>query len=144
MTTTTTRRPWISERTAEINADADAISALNVGDGVSVSLWTDIEAYTVVKKTAKTITLRQDSATLLNADELRFISGGFMAHCENQHVQRYSYEANPEGEVIKVTLRRWADEEGNERRKWKKAGNSTHQRGGNAYAGRRKFHDYNF
>jgi hypothetical protein len=32
----------------------------------------------------------------------------------------------------------------NERRKWKKANNRTFEAGGNAYAGRRKFHDFNF
>jgi hypothetical protein len=137
-------RPWIAERTAEINADADAIAALNVGDGVSVSVWTDVHAYTIIKKTATTITLRQDDATLLNHDELNFIPGGFAAHCDNQHVQRYGYQSNPEGAVVKITLRRWKDDEGNERRKWKRAGIRTFEPGGNAYAGRRAFHDFNF
>ena len=139
-----TTRPWIAERTAEINAAADAIAALNEGDGVSVALWTDVEAYTIVKKTATTITLRQDNAELLNRDELRFSVGGFAAHCENQADQRYSYEANPDGAMIKISLRRWKDEEGNERRKWKRAGTGTFEAGGSAYAGRRKFHDFNF
>lgn len=135
---------YTSERTAQINADADAISALNVGDGVSVSVWSDVDAYTIVKKTPTTITLRADKAELLNRDELVFHAGGFAAHCENQHVQRYSYEANPEGYEIKISLRRWKDEEGNERRKWKRSGTRTFEGGGNAYAGRRAFHDFNF
>lgn len=143
-TAITAARPWIAERTAEINASADAISALNVGDGASVSLWTDVEAYTIVKKTATTITLRADTATLINGAELVFHAGGFAAHCDNQHVQRYSYEANPNGREIKISLRRWTDEEGNERRKWKKSGTKTFEQGGNAYAGRSAFHDYNF
>lgn len=137
-------RPWIAERTAQINADADAITALSVGDGVSVSVWSDVDAYTIIKKTATTITLRADKAELLNRDDLRFIPGGFFAHCENQADQRYSYEANPEGHEIKISLRRWADEEGNERRKWKRAGTKTFEGGGNAYAGRRAFRDFNF
>lgn len=139
-----TNRPWIAERTAQINADADAISDLAVGDGVSVSLWSDIEAYTIVKRTATTITLRQDFAELLNAADLRFIPGGFSAHCENQADQVYAYLPNADGHEVKITLRRWKDEEGNERRKWKRAGTRTFERGGNAYAGRRKFHDFNF
>ena len=139
-----TNRPWIAQATAHLNADADAISALNVGDGVSVSVWSDVDAYTIVKKTATTITLRQDNATLLNHDELNFNVGGFAAHCDNQHVQRYAYEANPDGILVKITLRRWADEEGNERRNWKRAGIRTFALGGNAYAGRRAFHDFNF
>jgi hypothetical protein len=143
-TTLTAARPWISERTAEINAAADAITALNIGDGVSVSVWTDVDAYTVVKKTATTITLRADTATLLNRDELRFSVGGFAAHCDNQADQRYSYAANPDGREIKISLRRWADEEGNERRTWKRVGTKTFEQGGNAYAGRRAFRDFNF
>lgn len=142
--TTTITRPWVAERTAQINADADAISALNVGDGVSVSVWSDVEAYTIIKKTPKTIVLRSDNAVLVNREDLVFHAGGFAAHCENQHDQRYTYEPDPEGFEVKITLRRWTDEDGNERRKWKKVGNQTFQQGGNAYAGRRKFHDFNF
>jgi hypothetical protein len=142
--TTTITRPWVAERTAQINADADAISALEVGDGVSVSVWTDVEAYTIIKKTPKTILLRSDKATLVNREELVFHAGGFAAHCENQRDQRYTYEPDPDGIEIKITLRRWKDEDGNERRKWKKANNRTFEAGGNAYAGRRKFHDFNF
>jgi hypothetical protein len=144
MTITTAARPWIAERTAEINAGADAISALNIGDGVTVSVWTDSSAYTIVKKTPTTITLRADKAELINRDELRFIPGGFVAHCENQADQRYSYEADPQGHEIKISLRRWADEDGNERRKWKRIGTRTFEQGGNAYAGRRAFRDFNF
>ena len=139
-----TNRPWIAERTAEINLDADTISNLNVGDGVSVSVWTDIDAYTIVKKTPTTITLRMDDAVLINRDDLNFVAGGFLAHCDNQSEQRYTYTTDPDGHEIKITLRRWKDEDGNERRKWKKANNRTLEAGGNAYAGRRKFHDFNF
>ena len=139
-----TNRPWIAERTAEINTAADAITALHVGDGVSVSVWTDVDAYTIVKKTPTTITLRADTAELLNREELRFTAGGFAAHCDNQADQRYSYEANPEGHEVKISLRRWADEEGNERRQWKRSGTKTFESGGNAYAGRHAFRDYNF
>jgi hypothetical protein len=135
---------YTAERTADINADADIVTALNIGDGVSVSTWSDVHAYTVVKKTPTTITLRADKVELLNRDELRFIPGGFAAHCENQEDQRYSYESNPDGHTIKISLRRWADEEGNERRKWKTVGTGTHELGGNAYAGRSAFRDYNF
>jgi hypothetical protein len=139
-----TIRPWIAERTAEMNASADAISNLNIGDGVSVSVWSDIDAYTIVKKTATTITLRSDNAELINRDDLNFVAGGFLAHCDNQSEQRYTYTPNPEGHEVKISLRRWDDEEGNERRKWKRSGTKTFEQGGNAYAGRRKFHDFNF
>jgi hypothetical protein len=143
-TTLTAARPWIAERTAEINASADAVTALNIGDGVSVSLWSDVDACTIVRKTPTTLTLRVDNAKLLNRDELRFITGGFIAHCENQEEQRYEYTPNPDGYEFKISLRRWADEEGNERRQWKRAGVKTFEQGGNASAGRRAFRDFNF
>lgn len=135
---------YTSERTAEYNAAADKIAALNIGDGVTVSLWTDCEAYTIVKKTATSMTLQQDIATLLNGNELIFQAGGFAAHCVNQEIQKYEYERDPDGPIQKITLRRWKDEEGNERREWKRVGTGTFQAGGHAYAGRRKFHDFNF
>lgn len=143
-TATIAARPWIAERTAEINAAADAISALNIGDGVTVSVWTDRDAYTIIKKTPTTITLRADKAELINRDELRFDVGGFFAHCENPEDQRYSYEADPQGREINISLRRWTDEDGNERRKWKRWRTRTFEPGGNAYAGRRAFRDFNF
>jgi hypothetical protein len=137
-------RPWIAERTAEINADADAISSLTIGDGVSASGWTDVTAYTIVKKTPTTITIRADKCTLINREELKFHAGGFAAHCSNQEAQRYSYEQDAGGHVIKISLRKWLDEEGNVRRKWKRAGTRTFEMGGNAYAGRRAYYDFNF
>lgn len=137
-------RVHIAERTAEINADAKAISDLDIGDGVSVSSYTDITAYTIVKKTATTITLRADKSTLINREELQFHTGGFMAHCSNQEAQRYSYEQDADGMVIKISLRKWLDEEGNVRRKWKQAKTRTFEMGGNAYAGRRAYRDFNF
>lgn len=135
---------YTAERTAEINEEADAISALKVGDGVSVSVWSDVHAYTIIKRTATTMTLRADRAELLNRDELRFVAGGFAAHCENQEVQRYEYTPNPNGVKIKISLRHWNDEEDNERRRWKKSGVRTFEIGGNVRPGRRAFRDFNF
>lgn len=135
---------YTAERTAEMNATADAISALNVGDGVSVSVWSDVDAFTIVKKTATTMTLRGDFQKLINREELVFHAGGFAAHCENQHVQRYEYSPNLDGHEMKITLRRWKDAEGNERRAWKKSGVGIFEQGGNVYAGRRAFYDFNF
>ena len=133
-----------AERTAEINAYADRISALAIGDGVTVSVWTDCEAYTVIKRTATTMTLQEDRATMSPNFKPEFVAGGFAGHCINQGDQTYTYEPNLTGCKIKVSLRRWTDEEGNERRLWKKVGTGKFERGGNVYPGRRKFHDFNF
>jgi hypothetical protein len=133
-----------SERTAEINAYADRISNLAIGDGVTVSVWTDTEAYTIIKRTATTMTLRGDKATRSPDFKPEIIAGGFAGHCVNQDEQTYTYEADPTGPTTKVSLRRWTDEDGNERRLWKKVGVGKFERGGSVYPGRRKFHDYNF
>lgn len=131
-------------RTEEFNHWADRISALALGDGVTVSVWTDCEAYTIIKRTATTMTLQEDKATKSPNFTPEFVTGGFAGHCINQGDQTYTYEPNPTGSKIKVSLRRWTDEEGNERRLWKKVGTKTFERGGNVYPNRRKFHDYNF
>jgi len=135
---------YVADRTAQINERADAISALGIGEGVSVSLWTDVEAYTIIKRTRTTITLQQDKATLDPSFKPEFIPGGFAGHCTNQADQTYTYERDPNGAIVKISLRRWKDEQGNERRIWKTSGVGTFEHGGNAYIGRRKFHDYNF
>jgi len=133
-----------SIRTAEINAEADRVGALRVGDGITVSLWTDSEAYTILRVTPTRITAREDRATRDPAFKPRIIPGGFAGHCTNQNEQKYSYEPDAAGAVVTITLRRWRDENGAERRRWKRSGCKTHERGGNAWPGRAKFHDYNF
>jgi hypothetical protein len=134
---------YTAERTAQINAAADAVAALQPGDGITVAVWTDADAYTVVRVTRTRIVARMDDATL-DGWKPEIIPGGFAGHCTNQSSQRYTYSPNPQGRLVTVTLRRWKDEEGNERRKWKAKGYATHPQGGSARAGRHKFHDYNF
>lgn len=135
---------YTAERTAELNERADAISALQPGDGVTVSVWSDADAYTIVRATRTRIVAREDNATLDPSFRPEIIPGGFVGHCTNQHEQTYTYAANPEGRLVTLTLRRWRDEEGNERRMWKAAGSSIRARGGSVSPGRHKFHDYNF
>ena len=133
-----------AEDTARLNAAADAISALAIGDGVTVSVWTDSHAYTIIRKTKSTMILQCDKATLDPSFKPEIIAVGFAGHCVNQSEQSYTYERNPNGWMIKITLRRWKDAEGNQRRMWKQLGVSVRERGGNVYLGRRAFHDYNF
>lgn len=136
---------YTAKRTAQFNERADAISALQPGDGITVSVWTDAHAYTVVRASKTRIVAREDNATL-DRDFFRpeIIPGGFAGHCTNQHKQIYSYSPNPQGRLVTVSLRRWKDEDGNERRAWKAAGFDTHAQGGNVAPGRHKFRDYNF
>lgn len=105
-----------------------------IGDGLTFGYGSDREAYTIVSRTDKTITAVRDKATLLNGDELEFIPGGFSAHCTNQHIQKYKYEADPDG--VKMVFRR------RKNGKWLPKGSSTQSSG--ARPERHKFHDYNF
>lgn len=82
-----------------------------IGDGATVYRWSDRQAYTVVKvgKNGKTAYIQRDRATLLNGvnsgepDALVCHAGGFAAHVAGR--QRYTYEADCNGETIRVALR---------------------------------------
>jgi hypothetical protein len=91
------------------------------------------------------VTLRRDKATLLNgagsdaADKLHFEPGGFVGHTSG--AQRYAYEENVEGEIIRVSARTLRDGS----IVWKTVGQSTKSPGGSAYFGARHEHyDFNF
>ena len=114
-----------------------------VGDGMTVVLWTDRYACTVesVSASGKTITLREDKATLLNGfnsdepDALVSEPGGF-AHVVSG-TQRYSYAPDPEGRIWKATWR-----EGPE--KYKLVGSRNREAGSWVREGRSRYHDYGF
>jgi hypothetical protein len=98
---------------AEFTAEEIAAAVVNnfkVGDGATFVAYSDRRAYTVIKVTAQSVTLQRDKATLLNghksteADKLTFTPGGFVGHTEG--VQRYAYEADPNGEIIVARLKR--------------------------------------
>jgi len=131
------------EPAAEVNARADKISALQVGDGVTVSLWSDCEAYTVISRTATRMILQQDKATLDPSFKPEWVAGGFAGHCTNQGDQTYTYERDEQGHTIEISLRNYKHA-GTERRVWKKKGVARNEIGGSVRCGRHKFHDYNF
>ena len=103
---------------------------LEVEDGVTVHLYSDAEAYTIIKRTAKTLTLQRDIATLDPNFKPKFIEGGFCARCVNQNEQTYTYERDRGGRVITV---RWSDKHG-----------AFMYLGKVVTAGRHEFYDYNF
>ena len=100
-----------------------------VGDGATLCLWSDREAYTIIKRTPKSLTLRRCKATLKPDFKPEFIPGGFCAHCVNQHEQDYDYTENENGHVIKVY---WSE-------KFKRFRQGTM----NIIPGRHEFYDYN-
>ena len=103
----------------------------NVGDGVTVRYWTDQEAYTIIGKTEKTLTIQRDKATLVPEFKPEFIPGGFFAHCTNQFDQEYTYEPDPNGRIRKAY---WSE---------KKKGYYV-EKSLRVSHGRHEFYDYNF
>ena len=70
-----------------------------VGDGVTVHLYTDAHAYTIIRRTKQTLTLRRCKATLVEGWKPVFIPGGFAGHCINSTDQEYTYEEDEDGQV---------------------------------------------
>jgi hypothetical protein len=114
-----------------------------VGEGATKHLYSDSHAYTVerVSPSGKTAWIRRDKATLLNGpdsgepDALKVYPGGFAAHTTG--VQRYRYEPDPDGKLVKVTRR--------QNGRWKVSGWPTRSPGGVVTFGHRREHyDYNF
>lgn len=77
-----------------------------VGEGATVHYYTDAEAYTIIARTPKTITLRRDKATLKKDYHPIRIPGGFAGHCINNEDQEYDYEEDPKGRVVTAY---WSD-----------------------------------
>lgn len=86
------------------------LSKLKVGDGVTIKLYSDSHACTIVKTTGKTIFARRDRVKLLNGvrskekDALVCNPGGFVGHITGQ--QRYEYSRNSQGALYKIRLRK--------------------------------------
>ena len=126
--------PWTCDYAKKREQEKPIMSkffqGLEVGDGVPVHLYSDAEAYTIIKRTAKTITLQRDIATLDSNFKPEVIEGGFIGHCVNQDEQTYTYERNPRGRIITA---RWSDKYG-----------AFMYLGKVVTAGRHEFYDYNF
>ena len=58
-------------------------TTIRVGDGVTVNLWSDRYAATVIAVTKSTVTVRRDAATLDPGFKPEFIIGKFAGHCTN-------------------------------------------------------------
>ena len=106
---------------------------IEVGDGVTVRLYTDAHACTVIARTAKTMTVQRDKATKDPSFVPQWEPGGFSAICTNNNEQKWNYQRDPQGEIIKC---HWSEVRG----AWQ-AGE-----GGclSVYRGRNEFYDYNF
>lgn len=121
------------EKAEEFHNNRLSPVTVEVGDGVTIHLYSDAHAGTVIKKTKTTITVQQDKATIDPNFKPEFVTGGFAGHCTNQNEQTYTYERDPNGTV---TTYRWS-------KKYNR-----YQGGGDGSVtvtkGRREFYDYNF
>jgi len=104
---------------------------VQVGDGVTVNYWSDSHAGTVIARTAKTLTIRQDKATLSPDFKPDFVPGGFFGTVVNQDEQSYTYTPDENGRIYKAY---WSD---------RKRGFYAEQCL-RISKGRHEFYDYNF
>ena len=99
-----------------------------VGDGATVRLWSDSQAYTIIKRTPCTLTLRRCKAIRDFTPE--WVTGGFSAICTNIEDQKWKYEEDENGTII---VAHWSE-------KFKRF------RYNNMFVsvGRHEYYDYNF
>lgn len=113
----------------EYNAYMEWLNELEVGDHAHICHWSDVSPVTVIKRTAKTITVRYDKATRDPEWKPEFEVGGFSAHCTNNDEQKWIIEEDPNGRTDTFRLRKVG---------WRNAADEK------LYPGWMKRYDYNF
>ena len=103
-----------------------------VGDRCNWQIWTDIEPCTVVKRTAKTVTVRLDKAEVATPPVM--VPGGFAAICLEPGT--YEISEDPKGRLMTFSLRASGA--------WKGKGTSVNSVGNVLRAGWRKYRDHGF
>lgn len=106
---------------------------IEVGDGVTMYLYSDSHACTVISRTEKTLTIQRDKATRDPSFKPEWVPGGFSAICVNNDQQKWNCEPDPNGEIIKC---RWSEKHGC----WQTGSDGSIRIG----RGRHERHDYNF
>ena len=121
-------------RERELRRELNSVNMMNVkvGDGITLDLYSDSHAYTIIARTAKTITIQRDEATLKKDFKPEMVAGGFSAICTNQNDQEYDYERNPKGQTMVI---RWSEKN----QRWSAPKGYTR-----VSLGRHEFYDYNF
>lgn len=105
-----------------------------IGQGCTVHGWTDASPYEIVavSKSGKQITLRAMKAERDPTWTPEWVPGGFAGHVVNNRSQRWVITSDPDGRLIKATLRKTG--------RWCVAGCNTGVSLDGAYC----FYDYNF
>ena len=99
-----------------------------VGDGLTSYTQCGQHAYTVIKKTAWTVTLQRDKAIIDPNFVPEFSANGV---CRNSNRQSYTYERDPDGEIIVAH--------------WSKKNGGYHHKDFVAFnEGRHEYHDYTY
>lgn len=122
------------DKERELQRELISVNMMNVkvGDGITLDLYSDSYAYTIIARTAKTITIQRDKATLKKDFKPEIIVGGFAGYCVNQNEQEYDYERNPKGQTMVI---RWSEKN----QRW------SAPKGYRCVSlGRHEFYDYNF
>lgn len=95
--------------------------------------YTDTHPFEVIRQISpKCLEVREMTAERdTTGPELNFAIGGFLAHCTNQHEQKWTITPNENGRVVRIRLGK---------KGWKCAGGDVYTVGNRAV----KFYDYNF
>lgn len=124
---------YVKEKALEREYHKELNREIEVGDGVTMYLYSDRKAYTVIAKTAKTITIQRDKAIRDPGFKPEWVPGGFSAICTNSEDQKWTYERDPNGEIVRC---RWSEKYGRYQ---------TGSDGSIAIGrGRHEYYDYNF
>ena len=103
-----------------------------VGDRCNWRVWSDVEPCTVIRRTPKSVTVRQDKAIMTKKPVM--VPGGFAAVVIEQ--PEYEIEENPTGGTYTFTLRKNG--------MWKAQGTNSNSPGNILQAGWRYHYDYAF
>lgn len=107
--------------------------AVKVGDGMTIHYFSDVDPVTIIRRTAKTLTVQEDLAERDPSFKPEWVPGGFSAICTNQDEQKWNISRNPDGRIMKLF---WSEKYG----VWRAGGDGSIT----ASLGRNKFYDYNF
>ena len=110
----------------------EELPAIQVGDGVTINMWSDRHAGTVVfvSKSGREVHVQQDNAKRTDKNGM-------------SESQSYEYERNPNGRVTKYTLRTSKDWKGETHYHYVTKGCSLKD-GDKLTKGRREYFDYSF
>lgn len=109
--------------------DDYVLANIAVGDGLTGDTpYYEHHAYTVIKRTAYTVTLQRDKAIIDPNFVPEFSANGV---CRNSNRQSYTYERDPDGEIIVAH--------------WSKKNGGYHHKDFVAFnEGRHEYHDYTY